>query len=336
MDILIHIGAHKTATTFIQNLLWVERETLMQCGILYPSAGILFSGHHRFGGSLINEMDANVLKQVEQPRFVRIAEIPWWQELVAEVEAHRPERLLISSEEFEWYARPEELADHLGTVFPGVMVRVALCLRRQDDYLESLYQEFVREPDLREKKTFQEVFADAGIADFSMLIDRWAQAFGENALKLDTYENFCQLGVLNAYINFLELPAATRSRLHEHAAAARARERESLPAVCVDFLRLCNQVPMPHERHLRIVQALYDIAPSLIERHGPTCKRILCPKARAELLERFAVVNESIRTRFFPDRTTLFPLLPADEPVPPVLHVPDIIPRLLRQGLIAP
>lgn len=336
MDILIHIGVHKTATTFIQNLLWVEREMLLQHGILYPKAGILFNGHHRLGGSLINEMDANVLKRIEQPRFALIAEIPCWQELVAEVDEHRPERLLISSEEFEWYARPAELADHFGTIFPDATVRVAICLRRQDDYLESLYQEFVRSPGLRSKRTFHEVFADPSIADYFKLIDRWAQAFGVNALKLATFEDFRQQGVLNAYINFLELPVAMMPRMHKHAAGARVRERESLPAVCIEFLRLCNQVPISRERHQRIVQALYDIASSLIERHGPACKRILGPKARAELLERFAVVNESIRARFFPGRATLFPHLPADEPVPPVLHVSDIIPLLLRQGLIAP
>lgn len=334
MEILIHIGTHKTATTYIQNILWSEREALDQTGILYPEAGYYDGAHHRLGGSLVNGMDCNILKRIDAPRFNTLAEIPWWQDFVSEVNAKRPDRVLISSEEFEWYTSPIDLIDFLATALPRYQIRIAICLRRQEEFLESLYQEFVREPKVREKRFFRQAMGDLRFANYDKLISRWEYACGENAIKVVRFDDLKSRGILAGYMDFLDLPMSLNDRLEQRQHDARDIMKEALPAVCVEFLRLCNQTPISVERHKRILKALYEVREPLLKRYGPACLRILPPNLRNELRERFKDSNERVRARYFPRDTALFADLEDTETLLPTLHVRDIIPLLVRQGLI--
>jgi hypothetical protein len=53
MDLLIHVGLHKTGTTSVQNQLYRHRECLLAEGILYPTSGLFGSQHALIPGSVI-------------------------------------------------------------------------------------------------------------------------------------------------------------------------------------------------------------------------------------------------------------------------------------------
>ncbi|ROQ90776.1 hypothetical protein [Desulfosoma caldarium] len=333
MQILIHIGTHKTATTFIQNILWLEREALYHFGILYPEAGYFNGAHHKLGDSLINDMDCNVMKKVVNPIFNTIADIPWWQEFVQELHEKRPAKVLISSEEFEWYSRPSDLAKFLASALPGYQIKIAVCLRPQEEYVESLYQEFVRYFKVRETRSLQAALGDMRFADYDILLERWAAAFGWRSLKVTRFDDLKASGLIAGYVDFLELPVSLIPLFEKKQKQAVDVTKKSLPAVCIEFLRLCNMIPLPPNRHNRIVKALYDVSESLVKKYGPNCKRILSPKARLEIRTRFYESNERVRSRFFPKEESLFPR--QDEaPLTSTASMQDLIPLLVRQGLI--
>jgi len=53
MDLLVHVGLHKTGTTSVQDFLFRHREELLRHNILYPQSGLYGAQHAMFPGSLI-------------------------------------------------------------------------------------------------------------------------------------------------------------------------------------------------------------------------------------------------------------------------------------------
>lgn len=94
MDLLIHVGLHKTGTTSVQDQLHRNRECLLGEGILYPTTGLFGSQHGLIPGSII-------------PRHFFLDRTPrslctrdYLEELSREVEGARPNLVILSSEVF--------------------------------------------------------------------------------------------------------------------------------------------------------------------------------------------------------------------------------------------
>lgn len=94
MDLLIHVGLHKTGTTSVQNQLHHNRECLLGEGILYPASGLFGSQHALIPGSII-------------PKHFFLDQIPrslcttdYLEALSQEVERASPHLVILSSEVF--------------------------------------------------------------------------------------------------------------------------------------------------------------------------------------------------------------------------------------------
>lgn len=94
MDLLIHVGLHKTGTTSVQNHLHRNRDCLLRERILYPATGLFGSQHALIPGSII-------------PKHFFLDRIPrslctthYLEALSEEVERASPQLVILSSEVF--------------------------------------------------------------------------------------------------------------------------------------------------------------------------------------------------------------------------------------------
>ena len=133
--IYVHIGPHKTGTTSIQHALLVNQDILKKRGVLCPQTGRPWHN---------SAATHNLAWQLRNPNGVRFKKNDGtWDELLEEIRTtRRIDKVLLSSEDFcllrleQFQAMGEHLRDY--------DTKIILYLRRQDQALQSLWAEFVR------------------------------------------------------------------------------------------------------------------------------------------------------------------------------------------------
>ncbi|MBZ0294054.1 MAG: hypothetical protein K8L99_15945 [Anaerolineae bacterium] len=199
----IHIGYPKTATSAIQMGLYQNTTELQQYGYFYPFTGLVGVGKHAL---------ANDLQDVPDPlNHSRI------QRLFNEIHGTAMNKIIISSERFASFS-PQEIAT-LKTLCAGFEVFIIVYLRRQDEFLQSLWsqkaksgkqpQSFVNwvnallaAPDYNLRLVNAELSATRFSPDYQHILQRWAQAFGSDHILVRPFER-SQLHA-NILVDFLQ------------------------------------------------------------------------------------------------------------------------------------
>lgn len=87
MKIYIHAGTFKTGSSGLQNSLYYQRDKLLQNGVLYPVTGISENGDS------IGFRHSRFVYEYKKDTYLQLV-----QELRREIEEHKPEILIMSSE----------------------------------------------------------------------------------------------------------------------------------------------------------------------------------------------------------------------------------------------
>lgn len=153
MDLTLHIGLKKTATSTLQSTLYRERQRLAAAGLLLPQSP---DTHHRLARRL--------RARVEGVRR-DVAEV--LQPILDEIAATRPERVLLSSEHFVSLPAPavEELHRLLREALPEARIRVLAYVREPVAFATSMAQQDVKNGVLR--------LAEAHAAPWRFPIAEW-------------------------------------------------------------------------------------------------------------------------------------------------------------------
>lgn len=132
--VYLHMGVSKTGTTAIQAMCYKNRDKLLKDGIYYPidysyQPGEVFSCHNGNIGTLFTGGKSSLKEMV--------------QKICASTKNY--EVSLISTESM-WFEilDKKEFLDLFAEIAPDVKIKVIVYIRRQDDYIESLYREFVK------------------------------------------------------------------------------------------------------------------------------------------------------------------------------------------------
>ncbi len=181
-SLVLHIGPHKTGSTYLQNRLLRNRDRLLSHGWNYPEYGLRQFAHHRLYHWLAG--NAHAAGDVSEAGLVGLLE--------------SSPRLILSSEDFV-YLRPDRV-QRLKALLPDTAVQVVYFIRSPVDLWPSHWQELVRhgrdDTLLEYLATFAgltRVFEPAGMNPIAHLT-KYADAFGKDALKLICYDNVVQQG----------------------------------------------------------------------------------------------------------------------------------------------
>ncbi len=230
LEYVVHIGPHKTATTYIQATLHALRERLLSNGVLFPTEWCLADdnpSHWRLFDLIRNGEAATLDRQ-----FRHISD------------THRG-LVVISAEDLAGLREPEirKLRHALG----DAPARVVYYCRRPSELLPACWQEHVKHGGyltLPEYVAGQLLHsADSQILNWRLVLDRYAAVFGTENLLLVSFSNAVDAGMDIAQ-HFLDAVLGLSHRVMSDASIRRANA--SLDAAEVEVIRVLNSMHRSH------------------------------------------------------------------------------------------
>lgn len=301
-QLFIHIGYHKTGTSALQAFLWENRMRLASVGVHYPEVALSGSTHAKL---------ANVLKGADFERAVALMrrhpavdDEPDPYALRPDEDEHRlydelhsavlrPELpvTVISSECFLEWIDPKRVAAHV--LQWGVPVKIVVYLRRQDRWIESVYNQIVKDQYLRYSGDFASMPQHEQL-DYYATLEKWRSAFGDNSLIVRVYEPEQLKGgdVISDFLSLLDI-----TDLYDFEEMGR-RENPSLHREVVWLLRKTNQLMVSLQQHRLIREALYPLSEQLLQKDGRNGLSLLGKALRTRILARYRERNAAVARRF--------------------------------------
>jgi hypothetical protein len=301
--LFLHIGSHKTATTYLQGSFANSPEVMARLGLLYPQSGRAWAGHFRLVWALKSPDHAQTA----------LEDLPPWAETLAEIDASPHPAALISAEDFSLGFDPSRLAPLAGRYD----TQVIYYLRSPDSHLESFYNQQVKDFQTRESRTIETWALEQPLhfLDTSRLLAPWADVFGPAAIRLRLFDKaFLPDGIMADMLQVMGLT----DRPSFAAPNDQAAHKVSLPPDALDFLRQSNPWTAEQKGHNDHVMRLGALAQSRPQDFHTTRAGLLSPRAR-----------QTIRARFRPSQGAALriyagldasPYLPAQAPDIPDWH----------------
>lgn len=183
--LFVHIGAPKTGSTMLQSMASGNRALLLTRGLLYPEVCLRGLGHHDWAFMLDGGF----------PNWAKPAEVSLSgieKAVGEECRGHHGD-ILLSSENFSLFPHPEGLRESLerSGLLDGLTPRIIFYLRRQDNLLDSWYNQMVKAQGF--SGTLDEVVDNPPeFLDYDAQLEAWAESFGQTALDVRIYEEACR------------------------------------------------------------------------------------------------------------------------------------------------
>jgi hypothetical protein len=282
--LILHIGLHKTATSYVQNAFSLRRYDLLGEGLLYPTTGAT-------DGVTVSTREG---AQSGHSLF-------YWAEdrraLATRLMAELPDSVstvLLSSEDFS-LPRPRPTPVQFLSGFSAFgTVKVVVVLRRQDVWIESYYKQVVDQYDNFETRPFDEFLRQMGprLLDFYTRLSPWRDLVGPENFHVMSYDD--EVDGASIYRRILEV-AGIGGHLAELSPSPAVPRYESVRAIDTLGLRILNSYRLP-SRDLRIgiAKRIYAAAPAgdieLMTTEMRDGIRALCDP-----------INERIETEWFKD-----------------------------------
>lgn len=195
VTLYLHIGQHKTGTSTIQSFFWKNRNRIERDGILYPEIGMSGSTHANFALSLPGKRDdmlatmfsgaAHDRSGVYKPYKGEDADT-LFAELGEQIERTNCHAVLLSSECFMEWIEPAMLKILLDQ-YCQCDVKIVLFLRRQDQWIQAVFNQVVKDPGLRYGGRLEEL-PQIGMLDYRRTVQQWAEAFGKSNIMVRPYQ----------------------------------------------------------------------------------------------------------------------------------------------------
>lgn len=299
-QLFLHIGSHKTATTFLQSSFANNRPVLDDLGILYPKAGRIYQAHFKLSWALKNtERKDKSLEDLEE-----------WAALFDEIDAAPQDVAVISTEEFGLGIDPARLS----SLSERYDVFVIFYLRSPDSYMESFYNQFVKDFDTRETRRIDTYMMEQNLffLDTMKILRPWMNVFGVGAIRLRIYDRkYLPNGILSDFLSAMECKRFPKFT----AADAATMHKASLPPDALEYLRLSNRWLTRKEGHYQFVVRLVEIGQKYTNELQRTNSGILSLKARKAIRLRFRDTNFQAAKMFLGMDRTPFPTHKATPPV---------------------
>lgn len=279
--LILHVGQSKTGTSTIQDFLAHNRRRLArEAGILYPQAGRQGAAHHRIAALFLPAGNAGWIRR-EDEASLRAS-------LAEEVARAGASTVVISSEAL-FNAR--SIAD-VRDFCAGFTVEILVILRRQDRWLDSLYQHQLKvgETELEPQPWLT---ARLSTLDYAARVGRWADVFGDAHVRIGVFEpaNLAD-GLMAFFFRTAGLPAP--AGLDEPPARNERLSRDALA-----YLRRVPHQEIAGPRRQRLRRALEQWSQANPDPAG--WRYFFSPAERADILASCEAANAAVARRFLPD-----------------------------------
>lgn len=224
--VVLHIGLHKTGSTHLQHAFYRSRAALAAQGWDYSDVGLWQKGHHQLADAY-GSKDEGVRAEASG-------------NLRSYLASTTADKVLISSERFDGLHRNpgglSQLAEDLGEC----RVDVIIFLRRRSNFIYSRWQQRVQAglSDTFPEFALRHALKGAGsqILDFMPVIDAYANAFGDDAIRLAAYSTIVESDhtLLEVFTrDVLDLPPGTLT-------APTARTNTAFTPLKAELIRLAQ------------------------------------------------------------------------------------------------
>ena len=285
--IVIHIGTTKTGTTFLQNLMEHNRPALLRAGVWYPEVGLFWqagrphkqAGHSEFTPAAVHGRPA--LRDHIEAGLAHMR--------------GRVHTIVLSSEAFFLQDRAPEIASY----FDGYEVEMVVYLRRQDEWANAQYCEFVAGGAvgrvevpigdwLNEARTRSRL-------DYRRVLAAWAERIGQDNLHVRVYEPGQMIAgdLVEDFAAATGLGVLTGLPRPERTEANSAR----LAAPHVELIRTFNSRPFQDRAaYFRFIQEATEALADYRSQHGIEMPKpwLLSPDAAAKVMADIEDVNAGI------------------------------------------
>ena len=289
--LFLHVGYHKTGTSALQYFFWNNCATLNRFGFYYPKTGLEGYSHGKL---------ANIIKPNNRDRRLEKTRAKFHKE----VNYKRVRNVIISSEVFlEGWNVSQATKEFLTSL--ECDVKIIFYLRNQGHWLESVYNEVIRDPirrytgdlhDLREYKH--------GYHNYDLMVDNWASAFGDNAIVLFEYDNKGDRN--DIFYNILDCFGINEYGEFDFSMDDR-RSNVRFHPLMTEFLRRINRFGMMRNQYLEVQEELYEISKNMYREHGKEYYSNLEEEEIKWLIENYSRKNNILFKKYTgKDGVTLF------------------------------
>ncbi len=308
MKLFLHIGTHKTGTTSIQRFLHAHRKTLAARGVWYPDFSLVgFRSHYA-------HLDfARALADEGSVRFDLARAEQFAQEVIRRAVDY--DVVLISAEPFYRHTLPRTKESEPGyfearstyvrrvrSLWGDLTPEVVVCLRRQDRFAQSLYNEHLKVT--KYKHDFMRFVRERHVLfEYDRQLEVWEQEFG--APRLFLFEDLvgAKEGLVKRFLTGLGIADSVLCDLAEPPV-----QNLSLPLELLAFKRELNRSSLSNEQLASLARLLDSEA--FVERCGIKTSKMdwVSGEELSTWLALFDEGNEAVLSRWGPSSSrSLFP-----------------------------
>lgn len=338
--IYLHIGYYKTGTSSIQHYCDKHRKQLLARGILYLETSTAFipNRSHSFLALRRFEEIGEDTSQWFRIAFPKLEKVPTaaqlWRKAKREIDTSPASRIVISSEAFVKYASNKkkkalirEVKEHLAPYD----VSIVCYLRRQDDYLESWYNQLVKMGMPVPESCSLDSLGGVKLIhkNFLKTLDAWDEVFGRERMIVRIYDRDMLIGK-EIVSDFLHVVSGGGDAVTQSS----VRKNVGLATRLVELKRRCNHYLVGKDERRRmgnvrlkeVLKTVEKIQSSLSDNRA---YRLLTPDERRRIMKRNEEINREISNRYFSGRWPLFPDIKKEDERAAVAGEPEQIDTLL-------
>lgn len=282
MKYWVHIGIHKTGSTFLQNVLAANREWLIEQGFMFPETG--FVQTEGTGGS---RGHAGLVRAFRNPDSEDAKHIMG--KLKDETAWQGKSNVLLSSEVFSAPQNTESCARGIRElVGGGETIHVIVYLRRQDYWLDSFYREILGWKSYREKRDIEQFFEEekSHWLDYNSRLRPWLENFGKSGVTIRSYDDaVAGPGLFRDFASCIGISGLPPRCDNEEIV------NQSLPRCLADLLRAINTLPNISNSHkAQITRCLEEVKFSNDMKKGS----LVDDKLWGKIANEFDVFNQTL------------------------------------------
>ena len=277
MRVTIHIGTYKTATSAIQYGLARSDRAMAKVGAKYADTGlnVALSKH-------LHLFDRIVDGGYNRQRHLTHKGEDYIGGLIKEIEDPAVSHLLISEEELGFPS--PVIAQYLAPLADVADVEIVMAVRRQPEFMESLYLQFLKEPLRGVVLTFPEFLESdyASYGDFFAVTEMWESVFGRDALTIVDFDDLRDGDVVTNFAQIVGLPRGLKSPNHDI--------NPSVTPAAGELLRLIG-ASTPNFPRMALASMLRQLDPA-------PRTTLATPELSAEIRDKYRSSNQALEEAF--------------------------------------